>query len=317
MWLLGALFYFYEFLLQVSPGVMVKELMQAFAVNATVLGTLSAVYFYAYASMQIPVGVMIDHLGPRKLITAAVLTCAIGCVVFAATTNLIIAGIGRGLIGLGSAFAAVGCMSIAIRWFPAKRFALLTGLMLMIGMLGASFGEAPLALLVDHLHWRQTLFLFAAIGIALAILIFSVVRDAPANSLFFSINKKPQGRLTQGLKHVLPSWQSWLVAIYGSFMYIPTSAFGALWGVSFLMTAYHFSKPIAAAFVSAVFIGWAVGSPFFGAVSDHIKRRKPPMIIGSIGALLTMTIVIYVPHLPSTILMILLFSFGFFSSGGR
>jgi MFS family permease len=310
MWGLAALFYCYEALLQVSPGVMVSDLMQAFSANASQLGLLAAIWFFAYSSMQIPVGIALDRLGPRRLLTLATLVCGIGSLIFGCAHILFMAGVGRLLIGLGSAFAVVSCMHICATWLPLRHFATLTGLMVTIGMLGAVGGEAPLALMVSSLGWRQTLILFGVIGLILSVAMWSVVRDKVHN-----VTTTQSYNLLEGLKSVLRNKQNLIVAIYGGLMFAPTTTFGGLWGVPFLMTSYRLTRPIAAALVSLLFVGWAVGSPLFGMISDRMRRRKFPMVLGNFAALILLSMILFVPHLPLFLLGVLLFSFGFFSSG--
>lgn len=313
MWGLGALFYCYETLLQVSPSVMVTDLMKAFSANGAQLGLLAAVYFYAYSCMQIPVGILLDRLGPRRLLTIASLICGSGALVFGLAHTLFFAAFGRLLIGLGSAFAAVGCMHLCATWLPLRYFATLTGVMVTMGMLGAIGGEGPLSLMVSHFGWRETLIIFGAIGVILAILIWAIVRDKSLSAYPGEHeNKTP---LLSGLKQILSNKQNLIVATYGALMYAPTTVFGGLWGVPFIMAFYNLERAVAATIVSMLFIGWAVGSPMFGIISDRIGRRRTPLIIGSYGSLITFSIVLFVPHLPLLVLGTLLFLFGFFSSG--
>lgn len=312
MWVLAAIFYCYETLLQVSPGVMVTDLMRAFSANASQLGLLAAIYFYAYSSMQIPVGILIDRLGPRRLLTIATLICGSGALLFGASHVLFIAGIGRLLIGLGSAFAVVSCMHICATWLPLRYFASLTGVMVMTGMLGAIGGEAPLSLMVGHFGWRETLFIFGIIGLILSVMMWTFIRDRETTKPKVVTTSKG---FFNGLKLVVKNKQNLVVATYGALMYAPTTTFGGLWGVPFLMTAYRLERPFAATLVSMLFIGWAVGAPLFGIFSDRIARRRTPMIIANYGALITLSIILFVPHLPLWLLGTTLFGFGFFSSG--
>lgn len=311
MWTLGALFYCYEFCLQVSPSVMTNEIMKAFSVNASQLGILSGFYLYAYTLMQIPVGILLDKFGPRRLLTLATICCALGSLLFGYAPVFSVAALGRFMIGIGSAFAAVSCMHLAASWLPLRLFALMTGLMVTIGMLGAVGGEAPLSMLNNYLGWRETLILFGYIGIGLSLVMWLVIRDRIFPHTDRTISHT--GFLA-GVKHVLRNNQIWVTSIYGGLMYLPTPAFAGLWGVPFLVTFYGLARTTAAFFISFIFIGWAVGSPLFGVISDRIGRRKPPMFIGSIGALISILCIIYVP-LPLTLMGILLFLFGFFSSG--
>ncbi|MGD9109183.1 MAG: MFS transporter [Gammaproteobacteria bacterium] len=311
IWGLTAIFYFYTFLLQVSPSVMVHDLMSSFSVHATAISNFASIYFFIYMIMQIPVGILFDRFSARWLLTLAAALCGIGCVIFAASHSFSAAVFSRALIGLGSSFAVVGSFNVASLWFSPKRFAAITGLTVTIGMFGAVSGESPLALMINHFGWRTSMNIFAVIGIAFSILMWLIVRNPNAQT-------KPHHAKTSiltGLKYTLTSKQSWLAALFGGFLYAPTPIFGALWGVPFLMHAHNISKPIAAAIISSIFFGWMFGSPFFGWVSDFLARRKPPMIISAIGGLITLTSVIYIQNLSNYTLAILLFAFGFLSSG--
>ncbi len=313
IWSLAAFYYFYEFFLQVSPSVMVPELMRSFHVTAETLGVLGGVYFCGYAGMQIPAGVLLDRFGPRKLLTTASFICVCGAVLFSFSHHLALAIPARFLIGFGSAFAAIGCLKVAANWFPNNRFALLTGLMLMIGMSGAVGGEMPLALMVKHIGWRESLLLLAAVGAILCFSIWRIVRDHPTTNNH--IPKETWRSLGKGLRYVVGNKQTWFVAAYAGLMFAPTSTLGGLWGVPFLVAKYHLSTAKAGSIISLLFIGWIVGSPLGGWMSDSLRLRKPPMWIGTIGALISIIVFLYAPSLSLFGTGTALFCFGFFSSG--
>ena len=317
VWGLGCLFYFYECLLQVSPSVMSSELMRDFSVTSHTLGILSGIYFYSYAAMQLPGGVMMDYFGPQRLLTIATTICAVSTISFGMTDNFFMACIARLMIGFGSAFAAVGAMKLAASWFPAERFALLTGMMVTIGMLGAIGGEAPLALLIDHCGWRQSMVIMGSIGLVLAVLIYTVAKDAPKNarSLTHTTSNDDEEPMLSSLIALLKNKQLWLVAFYGGLMYMATPIFCGLWGVPFLMFKMHLAKATAANYISLVFVGWAIASPLWGVFSNRIGRRKPPMYIGCVGALISSTLFIYAPIESGWIMEALLLAFGLFSAG--
>lgn len=319
VWGLGCLFYFYECLLQVSPSVMSNELMRDFSVTSQTLGVLSGIYFYSYAAMQLPGGVLMDYFGPHRLLTLATLVCALSTVAFGMTDNFFMACLARLMIGFGSAFAAVGTMKLAANWFPAQRFALLTGLMVTIGMLGAIFGEAPLALLIDHFGWRHSMIIMGGIGILLTVLLILIAKDAPKN---FLAPAHPLQEVEEEDEHLIPSFlaliknkQLWLVASYGGLMYMATPVFCGLWGVPFLMNKMLIAKASAANLISLIFIGWAIASPLWGIYSNRIGLRKPPMYIGCVGALICSSLFIFAPINSLVIMEILLFAFGIFSAG--
>jgi predicted MFS family arabinose efflux permease len=319
VWFLSGLFYMYESIVQVSPGVMVPDLMHVFSINSAALGGVIAFFFYSYAAMQIPVGVLVDNYNARFLLTGAVLSCALGCILFGTATSIVMIALGRLLIGLGASFAVVCSMKLATNWFPTKKFSLLVGLMVTMGMLGSMIGEKPLAILVDTAGWRHTMLILAAAGFMLAILIFCIVRHSPA---FASTNvntqtlggKMPKQPLLNGLLRVIKLPQSWILAVYGGLIYASTSIFGGLWGVPFLMKAYNFDKPTAAGIVSIMFFGWVVGGPLSGVLTNLLNSYKKVLWISSLGTFLVMLIVLYVPGLPMFFLSGLIFSFGVFSS---
>lgn len=282
---LGTLFFGYAFAQRVAPSVMTGELMRDLSVSGAALGGLSAFYFYTYAGIQLPVGVLIDRFGPRKLLSTALLLCALASVAFAWSETVLGASIGRGLIGGTVAFGFVGTLTIATYWFPPSRFAMLSGIVLTVGMLGAIAGQAPLRMLVESLGWRDTMLALAVVGAVLGVLLYLIVPNRPRD---LAAHATSQGPLT-GLKDVAANPQSWLCAIVG---FGPTStllAFSGLWAVPWLSSVRGLAVSEAAAVASVVFLGWAVGAPLLGWVSDHIGRRKPVILAGlalSLGALL-------------------------------
>lgn len=317
VWGLGCLFYFYECLLQVSPSVMSSELMRDFSVTSQTLGILSGIYFYSYAAMQLPGGVMMDYFGPQRLLTIATTICAASTIAFGLTDNFFMACLARLMIGFGSSFAAVGAMKLAASWFPAERFALLTGLMVTIGMMGAIGGEAPLALLIDSYGWRQSMVIMGCIGLVLAILIYTIAKDAPKNMHVNTHHHAFEDDVPvfSSLLTLLKNKQLWLVAFYGGLMYMATPIFCGLWGVPFVMFKMHLAKATAANYISLVFVGWAIASPLWGIFSNRIGRRKPPMYIGCIGALISSMVFIYAPIKSGWMMELLLFVFGVCSAG--
>ena len=315
IWSLAAAFYYYEFFLKVSPGVMMPDLMRSFSINATQVGNLAAMYFYIYAFMQIPVGVLLDRYGARILLTLASLTCAFGSYLFANADTFMLAAVGRLLIGFGSSFAIVSAMKLAANWFPLNRFALLVGLIVTVGFTGAISAETPLALLVTNVGWRHSMQYIAMAGFVLSLFIWVVIRNKPTTPManVQEIDPGQYKSMFSGIGSVLRSKQTWLASLYGGLMFAPTEIMGT-WGVSFFEQVYHTERHVAASLIIFFFLGWMVGSPAWGSYSDRIRRRRPSMIIGNIGALCCIVAIIYLP-LPMVIMDLVLFSFGFFSSG--
>jgi MFS family permease len=306
-WFTGAAFFFYAWVLRVAPSVMVEELMRDFAVGAAVLGNLSAAYFYGYSGMQIPVGLLLDRLGPRRLMAAAAGICGCGCVLFATSDTLAMATAGRFLIGASAAFSLVGAMAVAGQWFSPHRFALLSGFAMAMGMAGGVVGQAPLRLVVEASDWRVAMLMLAAGGFALALAIFATVRDKRHGS-------GGLGGMLAGLGTVLRHRQTLLIAVTSLATAAPLLALAGLWGVPFLETAYGLSRTQAASVTSLMFLGWGVGAPILGWLSDRIGRRRAPIIVGLILQTLALSAFVYVPDLPIPVLGGLCFLVGLLGS---
>ncbi|OGV27831.1 MAG: MFS transporter [Legionellales bacterium RIFCSPHIGHO2_12_FULL_37_14] len=312
IWGLACMFYFYESLLQMSLSVIGTELMRDFSVTSKTLGFLAGIYFYSYAFMQIPGGMMMDYFGPQRLISLAALICGISTIAFGLTNSFFTACLARLMIGFGSAAAAVGCMKIASCWFKPDRFPILTGLMVTIGMLGAIGGEGPLAIMIEHLGWRTSMLVMGAVGVLLAISIRLFAKDAPSSRMQYA--KKDEPPLLSSLLTLMKQKQLWLVAVYGGLMYLSTPVFCGLWGVPFLMKKMHLSTTVAANNVSLIFVGWAVAGPLWGIFSNKLGLRKPPLFIASLGTLVLSLSFIFLPINSLVILAIIMFLFGVFSS---
>ena len=317
VWGLSALFYCYGFFQRVAPSVMVPDLMVEFGVSAAVLGNLSAFYFYAYAGLQLPIGVMFDHWGARRMLALAALLCGLGSLLFSMADSMAGAYAGRLLIGAGAGFTWVGSLQLAARWLPPERFAMVTGLTLMLGMAGAIGGQAPLAAIVEQAGWRGTMAWAAGFALLLAMLIWLIVRDRPDGGP----NEEPATgdvekvtmSLLHGLRGTMAHRQSWFVALYGGTLTATMLAFAGLWGVPYLMQTYGISRPAAAASTSLLLVGWAIGAPLAGWLSDSMKRRKPLMVLGALVALTTFSAIIYTPDLSLASARILCFINGLFS----
>jgi MFS family permease len=313
VWGLVALFYCYGSFQRVAPAVMVPDLMAEFAAGAALLGSLSAFYFYAYATLQLPVGLMLDRWGERRVMTAAAVLAGAGSLLFAIADDVGTANLGRLLIGTGSAFTWIGCLTTAAIWFPPRRFALVAGLSSLAGMVGAIGAQAPLAALVTAIGWRDSMLWGAAFAFLLAIAIAAVVRDRPRTRQAPGRPPATVQALAAGVRAAAADRQLWIAAFAGCMMSTPVLAFAGLWGVPYLMAAYELSRPGAALIASVMMIGWAIGGPVFGWLSDRTGRRRRPMIAGAVGACVTMAACIYVPGLSTVSVGLLLFVNGFFA----
>ena len=314
IWIVCALFYLYKFVLEVSPNIMTNDLMKSFNVQAAGLGNLAASYFYSYFFMQIPVGLLLDRFGPRKMTTLAIIVCGLGAYLFSQSTVLWEAFGSRFLIGLGAAFAAINALKLTTTWFAPKKFALMTGLLLSVGMVGAVVGQEPLALFIEQFSWRRSFAIIGGIGLLLGAIFFLLVRDAPEQQRDLLQKPSEKIKFSHAVKNIFTNPQNWLLSIYSGLAFAPVSVLGGLWGASFVAKTYDTSPNHAAQIISLMFIGFALGAPFFGWLSDYRKTRTSIMLQGTVLAFIALILFLYVPIWPLAVLSILFFLFGFFIS---
>lgn len=310
---LSASFLFYKYILQLSPAVMTGELMSAYSLTGAGLGFLVGFYFYTFLLMQIPSGMLLDKFGTRKLMTGAILICALGILIFSQTHSFVVACFARLLIGFGASFATVGYMKLASIWFPPQYFAVMSGLFGAACMLGAGVTTAPLSWLVNYVGWRNTLLGCAFLGVALCAIFWFLVPEKQVKQR--NEDKKAPHSTLKGLLDVLRNKSNWPLMLYNGLTFTSAAVFGGLWGVPFLMQAYGLPGTAAATSVSLVFFGVAVGSLILSWLGKYIERYRSIIIIGTIMELFFLSVIIYVPNLPLWLLNTCIFFFGMSTSG--
>jgi sugar phosphate permease len=309
VWGTAALFYLVGFYLRVSPAVMTTELMGAFNITAADLGNFSAVYFYTYVVMQIPTGVLVDSWGAQRLLIVGSVAAAIGTVVFGTTSNFAIASIGRALVGGATAVGWVVTLKLATHWFPAQRFAMMSGLGLFMGNMGALVAQVPLRLAVEHFGWRAVIIGSSVVVLLIAALAWSLVRNDPrqdgyvsyAPEVLQSTRHMSVRDLLKGFRQVFAYRNTWLIFFAQGGFVGSILAFTGLWGPPYLRARFGVLPTTAAAICSVMIVCWAVASPVCGHWSDKMKRRKPIYATGAIVAAAGWTTMFLVPGVPLSV----------------
>lgn len=272
--------YVLSFFHRTAPAAIAGELSRTFAIDSAVLGTLAAMYFYVYTVLQIPVGVLADTLGPRRIVTGGSVVAGAGSLVFALAPSWEIAAAGRALVGVGVSVAFIALLKISAVWFPANRFATLNGITLFAGNLGAVIAAAPLAWIVAQTSWRTVFVGLAALSTALALATWLFVRDDPRASGFAPSHSHAaapeimRAHWTEALRRVVANPATWPgffvnVGIGGSYL-----AFAGLWAVPYLEQSYGMPRVVAAQHTSALLLGVAFGAAIVGFASDHLRNRR-------------------------------------------
>lgn len=309
---LAAFFYCYEFVLRILPGILHTELSARFGhISAAIFGQVAALYYFAYSPMQLPVGILIDRFGPRRLLTLACACCALGSYLFGFRLELWMISLGRFLVGFGSSFAFVGVLTLATMWLPRHLFSLFAGLMTTLGMLGNVFAEIQITSIEQHLGIDSVLANTVKIGLVLTLILFLCVRD---NKNYMAKHQTALKPFFIEVVSVLSSLKVWLVGMIGALLYTSLSVFGELWGQTYLQQAHHLTKLQSAETMSMLFLGWAIGAPLSGFLSDKFSNRVLPLVVGALGGMLSIYVILYVESLSLSGLKLMVLSYGIFTS---
>lgn len=306
----AASFYIYDFVLRTLPQAMTQNLMDAFKIQAGRFGLLSSLFFWGYAPMQIPVGILFDRFNARLLLTFTVLFSSLATLGFAYTETYSLALIFRLIMGVTTSFAFVGALVVGMQWFKRNYFAMYTGLVQFLGCVGAIIGITPVSYFLNYYSWRTVSLWIAIIGCLLAVLTWFFVRDVPKSTSRYS-----WALHLEHYRAALLNSQTWFVAIFGFAIWSPVTIFAVLWGMPYLENIYHLSKVTAATQISIIWITIAFGGPLVGWTSKKIGKRRLPMILCSLTGLIASAILVYSEPLSSTFLIFLLILYGIGASG--
>jgi MFS family permease len=316
MWGLAAAFYLFGFFQRVTPASLAADLMRDFGLSAAGLGNLSAFYYYAYAAVQIPTGVLVDRLGPSRMFLAGSVIAGAGSLLFALAETAFVAGLGRALIGAAHGVAWVSMLKLVTHWFAPARFATLSGLSLAVGTLGAVLAGPPLRWLADAFSWRHVIAVSGVLALALAVAIKLFMRNDPAERGFASFlppvdHVGPETSIGADLRAILRYPNPWLLALVNSGVCGAFLAFAGLWGVPLLVQVHGLSVATAALITSSMLVLFAIGGPSFGLWSDRLQRRKLPFVIGAGLMLAGFAVLAAAPAAPLAVLVPILLAASF------
>jgi predicted MFS family arabinose efflux permease len=275
MWLFPLLFFAYQFILRLWPGLQMQSIMQQFAIDASGFGLLAACYYYGYAGMQIPLAILLERFGAKKVIFAFAILCGLAMMLFTTTHHFYLALLSRFLIGAGSAVGFLGVSKVVSEWFDKEHYATMIGLSFSFGLLGAVYGGKPLSVFLSHYDEQTVALTLSLIAIAIAFFVLFVLKSASK-----TIKEKSTPLKKADFAALLSSKNIWILAIANLLLVGALEGFADVWGVPFLMTAYSFSKSDAAFLSSFIFIGMLFGGPVLALLSRWLGNYRVLALCG-------------------------------------
>lgn len=286
IWVIGSLFYLYEYYVRVVPSVIETELETNFSATATEVAAAVGMYLMAYSPMQLVVGPLFDTCGSRKLFLPASLILTFSCLLpLLPTETLFCFGLGRFLMGFSSAFGFVGVMYLCTIWFPKRRLAMLSGLTTALGLIGAIAAQSSLSWINNACGWKNIWWFSFGFGIFVTFLLLIFIPNNP------DWVPKPRGKhiwiqCKNNLLCVAKKKYSWTLGLLAGALFMPLAVFADFWSIPYFTKVYNFTNNQAVQLTAILYLSWAIGAPILGWISDAFKVRKMPLIISGLATTL-------------------------------
>lgn len=261
VWVIASVFYGYQYILRVMPNIMMDDIMMQFDIGAAAFGQFSGVYYLGYSLMHLPVGIMLDRYGPKRVIPACILLMVAGLMPLLFAEHWLYPIAGRFLIGLGSSAAILGVFKIIRMTFSEQRFARMLSLSVTIGLIGAIYGGGPVSYMREAFGYQTVVQLFAVSGIALALATYWIVPQ---------MKSSPQNTVFSDIKEVLSNTRVIWSCLFAGLMVGPLEGFADVWGRAFLKQVYGFDGSVAASLPSMIFIGMCFGAPVLSLIAEKV-----------------------------------------------
>ena len=305
--LTGSLFFFYSFIQMGIFNSLGEPMMSELGFQATGMSYISSAYFWANILFLFPAGMMLDRFSTRKIILCSIAVMLVCTLAMAMITALWHAVMARFVFGVAGSFCLLANVRLATRWFPPQKLALVIGVVIMVSMTGLLVSQTPFALLADHVGWRATLLVDAAIGACIAVALYAFIKDQPDG-----VKESNSHSASLSFSRVLRNSQNWMAGIYGLLVNTPIMIF-IVFGTLFFEQAEGMSRVQGTLLATVLLVGAILGSAAFGWISDRMGSRRVPMILAALISAVIAWVFMLV-NLPMFYWLIVVFLLGFLSS---
>lgn len=292
VWIMASLFYAYQYILRVMPNVMLDEIMTIFGIDTATFGQFSGVYYIGYALIHLPVGIMLDRYGPRKIMSSCIIMTVLGLVPLLIPGHWIYPIIGRFFIGIGSSGAILGLFKVIRMIFLEKDFPRMLSFSVMIGLLGAIYGGGPLSYMRDQFGYHAVIWILIILGLVLAVSTYLIIPEKDMSSI---------GTVRSQLREVFTNKKVLGIAFFSGLMVGPLEGFADVWGSTFFKQIYKFDGTLASSMPSLIFIGMCFGAPLLQMIAAKLKSFFLA-IIGA-GVLMALLFIVLIAYPVSTIIL--------------
>jgi len=262
-WFLASIFYAYQYILRVLPNIMFNEFAEQFNIGAGLFGQFSGVYYIGYALMHLPIGILLDRFGPKKIMFLCILSTVIGMMPILYSHNWILALAGRTLVGIGSSAAILGTFKIIRMTFEERYFTRMLSFSVTIGLLGAIYGGGPVAYLSKIFGYQSVIFGLVIMGIILSCITYIMVPTA---------QPVKQKSIKEELFLVLKNPRVIMICLFAGMMVGPLEGFADVWGAEFFKIVYDIDKSQSSYLISMIFIGMCFGAPVLSLIAEKTNN---------------------------------------------
>lgn len=278
MWMIASIFYAYQYILRVMPSIMLGDISQQFHIDAAVFGQFSGVYYIGYSLMHLPIGIMLDRFGPRKMMTGCILLTVVGLLPILFAEYWVYPIIGRAMIGIGSSGAILGIFKIIRMSFQERHFSRMLSFAVTIGLIGAIYGGGPVSQMCNHLGYKTVVDIFVLIGVVLAFITYFIVPEVKSDR---------HASVMTNIKKVMTNGKVMMLCCFAGLMLGPLEGFSDVWGAVFLKQVYGFESNTANTLPSMVFIGMCFGAPLLSLVAEKTGYYLGTIIVAGSVMFLT------------------------------